>query len=303
MAASALKAGLGRAALIVGSLAVIFSALYLTDAAAIWRATIVCTVLFYALVHAVPGVIFRIQSMPYTYQLQNNLGARGFEFQNVTYAAYHTHWYNHATHAAFPLEAWLWFVVAAEWGGAFGLAALCCVLCAQAFTFGERSFALGVGALWISFAASAGVAVAMLGGSLFETAQLGLVGFGFWRFTGHWVEPLPPGVAGNPGFVRLTSENADWRLCLPLALGYLSEFSAGLPFRLVNSWLFRAAQQCGYRPDRALDLRRTHEFAIRIHDMGWSAQATTAALVVAARELDAGRPPALSVSSREASAR
>ena len=119
-----------------------------------------------------PDVIFRVQSMPSTYQLHNNFGTRGFELQNVTYAAYHT-----------------------------------------------------------------------------------------------------------------------------------SEFAAGLPFRLVNNWLFRAAQQLGYRPHQALDLNRTHEFAIRIHEQGWSAQATTAALVSAARELGAGRPAARGVSSREARAR
>jgi hypothetical protein len=304
MVAPGLNVLLLRATLVAGSLALVFSAFTLTGAApAIWRATVVCTAVFYALAHAIPDVIFRVQSMPYTYQLHNNFGARGFELQNVTYAAYHTHWYNHATHAAFPLEAWLWFVVAAHWGGALGLAALCSVLCAQAFSFGERRFALGVSTLWIGFAVSAGVALAMLGQGVLEIAQLGLVSFGFWRFTGHWVEPLPPGVVGNRGFVRRADANAGWRLCLPLALGYLSEFAAGLPFRLVNSWLFRAAERLGYRPLRALGLNRTHEFAIRIHEQGWSAQATTAALVSAARELGVDRLSARGVSPREASAR
>jgi hypothetical protein len=304
MVAPGLNVLLARAALVAGSLALVFGAFALTGATpAIWRATLVCTAVFYVLVHAIPDLMFRAQSMPYTYQLHNNFGARGFEFQNVTYAAYHTHWYNHATHAAFPLEAWLWFIVAAHWGGALGLAALCSALCAQAFSFGERRFALGVSTLWIGFAVSAGVALAMLGQAVLEIAQLGLISFGFWRFTGHWVEPLPPGVAGNRGFVRLTDANVGWRLCLPLALGYPSEFAAGLPFRLVNSWLFRTAEQLGYRPHRALDLNRIHEFAIRIHEQGWSAQATTTALVSAARELGAGEPSARGALPREASAR
>jgi hypothetical protein len=213
------------------------------------------------------------------------VGPRGFELQNVTYAAYHTHWYNRATHAAFPLEAWLWFVVAAHFGGAAASWALALALAVQAFTFGERPFAFGVSALWLVFAASANGAVSALGAAALAHAQLGLVALGFWRFSGHWVEPLPPGVVGNRAFVPLDEAEARWRVLPAAALGYLSEFSAGLPFRLVNSWLFLVAQRLGYRPRGALSHAATEELAVRIHREGWGAQATTAAIVVAAREL------------------
>jgi len=275
-----------RAAIIAASVSGIFAALGWTQSApAIWDATLVAVAAFYALAHLAPRTIFRLQSMPYTYQLHNNVGPRGFELQNVTYAAYHTHWYNRATHAAFPLEAWLWFVVAAYFGGAAASWALALALAAQAFSFGERPFAFGVSALWLVCAASANGAVSALGAAALAHAQLGLVALGFWRFSGHWVEPLPPGVVGNRGFVPLDEAEARWRVLPAAALGYLSEFSAGLPFRLVNSWFFLVAQRLGYRPRGALSHAATEDLAVRIHREGWGAQATTAAIVVAAREL------------------
>lgn len=107
-----------RAALIAASLAAIFGALIAADVThALWVATLAAVAAFYTFAHAAPRTVFRLQSMPYTYQIHNNWGPRAFELQNVTYAAYHTHWYNHATHAAFPLEAGLWFVAIAYWAG------------------------------------------------------------------------------------------------------------------------------------------------------------------------------------------
>jgi hypothetical protein len=281
-----------RTAIIAASLAGIFAGLWwMQSTATIWNATLVAVAVFYALAHLAPRTIFRLQSMPYTYQLHNNVGARGFELQNVTYAAYHTHWYNRATHAAFPLEAWLWFIVVTHFGGPAASWVLAVALCAQAFSFGERGFALGSSALWIAFAASANGAVSALGAAALAPAQLGLVALGFWRFSGHWVEPLPPGVAGDRAFVPLDEAEAPWRVLPAAALGYLSEFSAGLPFRLVNSWLFLVAQRLGYRPRHALPHAATEEIALRIHREGWGAQATTAAIVVAARELPAASAP------------
>lgn len=265
--------------------------------AEIWHATLGAVVLFYGLVHVVPGAIFRLQSMPYTYQLHNNWGPVGFELQNVTYAAYHTHWYNRATHAAFPVEAWLWFVVAAHAGGPLASAALAAALVAQAFSFGERRFALGLSGVWLAFAASA-AAVVRTGAETYPLAQLGLVALGFWRFSGHWVEPLPPGTVGNRAFLPLAEAAQPWRVLPAAALGYLSEFSAGLPFRLVNSWFFLVAQQLGYRPERALPLAQTEAAARRIHRDGWSAQRTTARIVEAARALEPAPDPAASLAPR-----
>jgi hypothetical protein len=275
-----------RALVVIASLAAILGALIAAGIThALWLATLAAVGAFYFFAHAAPRAVFRLQSMPYTYQLHNNWGPRAFELQNVTYAAYHTHWYNHATHAAFPLEAWLWLVAIAHWGGPPASALFCIALCAQAFSFGERRFALGLCAFWFALSTSAAVASETLGTRAYDLAQLGLVALGFWRFTGHWVEPLPPGVLGNRAFVPLAEANLDWRLLRPMALGYLSEFSAGLPFRLVNSWLFRLAQRLGYEPERSLDTQTASEAAIAIHREGWSAQQTTNDIVFAAREL------------------
>ncbi len=276
-----------RGAVIVGSLGAIFAALATSGAApALWRGTLVAMAVFYALVHVAPGALFRLQSMPYTYQVANNFGVRGFDLQNVTYAAYHTHWYNHATHAAFPVEAWLWFVIAAELGGAPLVAALAGLLAWQAFSFGERRLAFGLCGLWAAFAASAAAALHGFGAPLVAAAQLGLVALGFWRFTGHWVEPLPPGIVGNRRFLALADAPRDLRLVWPMLLGYLSEFSAGLPFRLVNSWFFNAAQRAGLSAERGLPIAESAALARRLHAQGWSAHPTTAAIVLAARTLE-----------------
>ena len=279
-----------RAGVIVASLAAIGATLWWSGRTELaFAITMASVVVFYALVHVVPDAIFPLQSMPYTYQLHNNFGRRGFELQNVTYAAYHTHWYNHATHTAFPVEAWLWFVVAAHFGG-LACAALAAALCAQAFSFGERRFALALCAFWLVLAASASATSSAFGASAYFAAQFGLVVLGFWRFSGHWVEPLPPGVLGNRTFVALREARPDWRLLRPIALGYLSEFSAGLPFRLVNSWLFVLAQHLGLEPERSLSADRARELAARIHREGWSAQATTREIVRAARALESAPP-------------
>jgi hypothetical protein len=278
-----------RGAVIATSLAAIVLAFAWTGrVTAIWNVTLAAVALFYALVHVVPRAIFRLQSMPYTYQLHRNWGPRGLELQNVTYAAYHTHWYNRATHAAFPLEAWLWLVVATHAGGPLASAALAAALSAQALSFGERRFALGLSALWLVFAASASAVVARTGSDAYAHAQLGLVALGFWRFSGHWVEPLPPGTVGNRSFVSLAQAAQPWRALPAAALGYLSEFSAGLPFRLVNSWFFQQAQSLGYRPERALPWAEAEAAAQRIHREGWGAQRTTAEIVEAARALEPG---------------
>jgi hypothetical protein len=275
-----------RTAVIAGSLAAIFGALIVADVThALWLATLAAVAAFYFFAHATPSAVFRLQSMPYTYQLHNNWGPRAFELQNVTYAAYHTHWYNHATHAAFPLEAWLWLVAVAHWGGPAASVLACAALSAQAVSFGERRFAFALCAFWLALSAAAVYASAALGPRAYQLAQLALVALGFWRFTGHWVEPLPPGVLGNRAFVPLSEAAIDARILRPMALGYLSEFSAGLPFRLVNSWLFRLAQRLGYRPERSLDTQTASEVAATIHREGWSVQPTTREIVFAAREL------------------
>ena len=287
-----------RGATIALSLAAIFGALLWLDRThELWRATLWAVAAFYGLVHVVPGAIFRLQSMPYTYQLRNNLGARGFELQNLTYAAYHTHWYNRATHAAFPLEAWLWLVVAAHFGGALAAAGCSALLVAQAFTFGERRFAQGLSAVWVLFAASAWATASAWGEEAYAAAQLGLVALGFWRFSGHWVEPLPPGTADNREFLPLAECARPWRVLPAAALGYLSEFSAGLPFRLVNSWFFLMAQRLGFEPERAISWRAADEIAGRIHREGWGAHPTTREIVAAARALEPA--PAVDCASPE----
>ncbi len=276
-----------RTAISVGSAGAIFVALALSGRVeSIWHATLVAVAAFYGLAHLIPSTLFRYQSMPYTYQLPNNWGPSGFELQNITYAAYHTVWYNHVTHAAFPIEAWLWLVAAAHFGGALACAALFIVLSLQALSFGERPFALGMCALWAAFASTAVWAEHAWPGAAYVAAQYGLVGFGFWRFTGHFVEPLPPGVVGNVAFVPVASAARDPRLLRAALLGYLSEFSAGLPFRLFNSWMFLVAQRLGYRPRRAMTWSDASAHARRIHDEGWGAQPTTAAIVRAARRLE-----------------
>ena len=74
----------------------------------IWQVTLLTTVLFYIACAPIPAIIQKLQSMPYTFNLSNNWGSDGLEIQLLTYASYHTHWYNHITHTAFPMEAFLW---------------------------------------------------------------------------------------------------------------------------------------------------------------------------------------------------
>ena len=274
---------LGRLLVGAGSLVAVFAGLRaLGHLEWIWQGTLLAMALFYVACHAIPAAVYRWQSMPYTYQVHRNWGPRGFELQNVTYAAYHTVWYNHATHAAFGIEALLWLVVAAHFGGALGALAAVAVLTLQAWSFGEPRFAAVLTAVWTALGWTAARYAQAQPEPAYQVAQLGLVGLGFWRFSGHWVEPIPPGVAGNRVFMPLASLGPDPRLLRALLLGYLSEFSAGLPFRLFNSWMFVTVQKLGFAPRHALPWAEAKELALKIHAEGWSVQPATAAIVRAA---------------------
>ena len=85
-----------RGVVSVGALLAIFAALIrIGHIEAIWRFTLAGVAVFYVACHLIPGWVYRLQSMPYTYQLHRNVGPTGLELQNVTYAAYHTVWYNY----------------------------------------------------------------------------------------------------------------------------------------------------------------------------------------------------------------
>ena len=78
----------------------------------VWAFTCTTMVLFLIGCHVVPEPITRIQSMPWTFQLLNNLD---LEFQTVTYTAYHQGNMAWMSHLTLPFEQVTWFMLLSAW--------------------------------------------------------------------------------------------------------------------------------------------------------------------------------------------
>jgi hypothetical protein len=255
----------------------------------IWHATLIACAAFHLLCYVAPGFFTKLISMPRAFLVHHNLGTKSLQWQSITYAAYHTHWYSNMTHAGFFFDGVAWYVVAWTFVGPMAFLPLLLWHAYQAATFRERGLALGLGVSWLGVAAAAWGLVAYVGVQhAYTVAQYVLVSMGIWRFIGHWVEPLPPDVAGNQAFVKLRDVKVPWRLAAPALLGSLAEFSAGLPFRLLNFWVYAQMQRVlGYHPSRQLTLREIEAETRKIHELGgWAASSYT-------RHLATQRPPVL----------
>lgn len=246
----------------------------------LWEAVVLTTVLFYVACYLWTQKIHSLQSMPYTYLLKNNFGQRSLESQLLTYASYHTKWYNHLTHTAFPLEAIMWMTLIYYYFDTAGLFLSVCFLLLQAASFKDKMLFLTLSSFWFFCALFALTAYAYYPEVASRAAIILLMSCGFWRFTGHWVEPVPPGLIGNKGFIKLSLADAVRPGVLyATLLGFTSEFAAGLPFRLVVPWIYVGLQK--HLPSNLFlfnwDLAKKIRY--EIHQNGWESHEATKKLV------------------------
>jgi hypothetical protein len=254
----------------------------------IWQFTLFITLLFYVACAIIPTTIRKLQSMPYTFNLNNNWGPDGRETQILTYACYHTHWYNHITHTAFPIEAFLWQLVlyshlalAYNQTLAFiALTAFSLVWLFQAVSVKERFFTQVMASWWLAVGIVVVLATYLLSAEFcYHWSILLLLSLGFWRFSGHWVEPIPPGLINNVSFVSLKQAGFHIRLLNATLLGIFSEFAAGLPFRLVNTWIYVGLQQRLENAHMNYSWQQAKRIRDDIHRQGWEAHPRTKKLI------------------------
>ena len=272
---------LAEALAALATLALIVWLLALTGAiTSVFWTTLVATVVFFFACYLVPGPMTRLVSMPTAFRIDKNLGIESLEMQSVTYASYHTNWFSNTTHAGFVVDGLAWYVLVWHFGGPVAVAVLLAWQVYQARSYRERLFTVGLVATWALVAAGAWAAIQWLGDSrAVEVAMYSLVAMGLWRFVGHVAEPIPPDVAGNKKFALMKDVDLSPKILVTAVLGYVAEFAAGLPFRLLNFWVYSVLVKVfKFQPEITVDLTEIESQRDQIHLEGWSGARSTAHL-------------------------
>ncbi|APR87589.1 hypothetical protein A7982_12938 [Minicystis rosea] len=239
-----------------------------------FHVTLLGLAIFYVMLYATPGLLVRLQSMPWTSRPRDNLD---LDLQTVIYATYHTRWLNHATHWLLIVDQVAWFVLFEHVHPAVAGAALA-LLAVQAVLLADRALAVLLGLVWTACAAVAFLARRAAGDAAVPAAEMFLMVSAALRVLGHAAEPLPPLMA-NPTtfFVPIRAmERRPIVLLFPI-FGYLSELAAGLPFRLIVVQIAWLGRRLGV--GRALPWADAAAIARDIHARGWSAYPKIARLV------------------------
>lgn len=247
----------------------------------IFWVTFAGAILFFAACYLLPGPMTRLVSMPTAFRIDKNLGIDSLEMQSVTYASYHTNWFSNTTHGGFIVDGLAWYVLLWHFAGPLGVGLLLVWQAYQARSYRERVFMAGLLVTWLLVAAGAYGAIQLLGDTrAVEVAMYSLVAMGLWRFVGHAAEPIPPDVAGNSKFARMKDADLTPKIAVTAVLGYVAEFAAGLPFRLLNFWVYAVLVKVfKFEPEITIDLAAIEEQRDQIHKQGWSGARSTAHLV------------------------
>jgi hypothetical protein len=248
--------------------------------ASIFWVTFGLTIAFFFACYLLPEPMTRLVSMPTAFRIDKNLGSEALELQSVTYASYHTNWFSNTTHAGFIVDGLAWYTLVWHFVGPIGIGLLLAWQVYQAWSYREKVFTIGLVVTWAAIAAGASLIVDQLGrADAVDLAMFALIAMGLWRFVGHVAEPIPPDVAGNKKFARIQDVDLSPRIVLTMILGYVAEFAAGLPFRLLNFWVYSVlVKTFKFRPQVTIDLRDIESQRDSIHEQGWSGGRSTAHL-------------------------
>ena len=246
----------------------------------IFWTTSILTVLFFVACYLFPGPMTSLVSMPTAFRVDRNLGVEALEMQSVTYASYHTNWFSNTTHAGFMVDGVAWYLLAWHFTGPVGVGLLLAWQVYQARSYREKAFTWGLVVTWGAIAALAYVLTSRLGSrEAVELAMYSLVAMGLWRFAGHIAEPIPPDVAGNKNFAPMKDVDLRPKIIITIFLGYVAEFAAGLPFRLLNFWVYSVLVKVfHFSPEMTIDLADIESQRESIHREGWAGGRSTAYL-------------------------
>lgn len=149
----------------------------------------------------------------------------------------------------------------------------CFILFYQALSYQANSpYTAVLIIIWITFGLISYLVVRQQLLSL-AVVQFSLIGLGFWRFLGHTVEPMPPGIL-NEKFNKKYA--MTYKLIPPFLLGFISEFSAGLPFRLFPIWVYYAMDRWNKNDTNDIvSCTEAKKTVAMIHKYGWGAHPIT----------------------------
>jgi len=263
------------------TLAGLVAAAWLTDLAEpVFVVLAAAGALLYIACYLVPAPMRRIISVPEAFHIGENWGPRGFDMQAVSYASYHTTTLAAITHLGFALDAAAWVVLAWHFLGWFGVAAVGLVKAAQLLSYREPRLATVLAIQWLLVAGGAAVAWSLMGPEAAVLASMAtVVVMAIWRTIGHVTEPVPPGVSGTSQFVALEDVGIKPSLGLSFIVGIVAEFSAGIPFRLLDVWTYDVLlRRLGFRTESVVGYDELDRQRQAIFASGWGAAPATAHL-------------------------
>ena len=226
----------------------------------------------YLLVYMSPSVMVPFNSVPWAFQLRKSTDLR---YQAVLYGALHTHRWARVSHYSLAWDQLFWFALLGALHPA-AIVVMLSLLLIQATLLRAPGLTVALATAWLAVAALGWGLVALLGAAtmgLLSMAAL-LLG-GVLRVLGHVFEPLPPGMAKEGSFVPLREAGRGVNILVAPFVGFVCEFAAGFPFRLVlvqALWLGEraglSAPAHGTREEHLRDARK-------VLDGGWAASPVT----------------------------
>ena len=198
----------------------------------IWMITLISMVTLYVLCNVLPDrIVGKILPLHNVFKPHTNVD---LDYQSIGYALLHTTWVTRITHATVVLDALLWFVIFQSWHESLPYLALGTMLI-QAVWIGDKKFGfffLLMGAA--TFAGALGLINWLgLGEAVLVAKEVLMLG-GLMRMLGHSAEPIPPLLVNDTDqCATLSAENVNWKVPFASLIGYVGEFSSGLPNRIL----------------------------------------------------------------------
>lgn len=166
----------------------------------------------------------------------------------------HTSGFAKIAHSTLIIEAALWFVIFENWHWSVPFLVLLAILI-QAVLIGDKKFGLFFMLMGIATFIAALFAIQFLGmQNAVLLAKIVLMLGGFMRMLSHSAELIPPLLLDKTDqFVKLSPKNVNWKIPLSSVIGYVAEFSSGLPNRLLPVQVNYLYQNVfGIKPEKTL---------------------------------------------------
>lgn len=232
------------------------------------------TAILYGLCAFATPFMVRLNSVPWAFHLRRNLDVT---YQGVLYAAFHMGRWAQVTHWSLAWDVVLWFVL--FWAlGPVAVALALVALVIQAFLLGDRRVGVVLSGIWMGVAGGAWALGGAIGWDVMvPVSMVILMASGLLRFLGHVFEPLPPGMVDDTDrFIPLKDARPVLGLMVSPLIGIISEFAAGLPFRLFVVQGVWMADRLGMAKEEKGAWGRWRAEAEGLHQKGWLSSPVTA---------------------------